>query len=166
MSRKLTHYSKDPEIRSIVSKAMCLRLTEKETMDLLAKHHNNITFTRKTLYNIKKKIRRDISERFNNIIYGWEFLDEYLISIDTIKLAQKKMWESVEQEKDQHKRVDILSQIINTQPLLIEFYHNTKNVLSQHKTIRISQQKFLYKDKKDRIIRNIETDLKTQNIYI
>jgi hypothetical protein len=137
MSKNPTLYSKDPEVRSIISKAMCLRLTEKETMNLLAKH--NITFTRKTLYNIKEKIRKNMSERINNI-YDWEFLDEYLLSIDTIKLCQKKMWECVEQEKNPYKRVEILTQIINTQPLLIEFYHNTKNVLSQHKTIRISQQ--------------------------
>jgi hypothetical protein len=137
MHRKFTHYNKDPEIRSIISKAMCLRLTEKETLDLLAKH--SITFTRKTLYNIKEKIRKSMSERINSI-YNWEYLDEYLLSIDTIKLCQKKMWESVEQEKDPYKRVEILIQIINTQPLLIEFYHNTRKVLSQHKTIRISQQ--------------------------
>jgi hypothetical protein len=140
MSRVFTHYSKDPEVRSIISKAMCLRLTEKETMDMLAKHHhNNITFTRKTFYNIKEKLRKNMSERVNSI-YGWEYLDEYLLSIDTIKLCQKKMWECVEQEKDPYKRVEILTQIINTQPLLIEYYHNTKKVLSQHKTIRISQQ--------------------------
>jgi hypothetical protein len=138
MPRKFTHYSKDPEIRSIISRAMCLRLTEKETIDMLAKH--NITFTRKTLYNIKEKIRKNMSERVNSI-YGWEYLDEYLLSIDTIKLAQKKMWESVEQEKDPYKRVELLTQIINTQPLLIEFYHNTKNAVSEHnKAIRISQQ--------------------------
>jgi hypothetical protein len=88
MPKKLTHYTKDSEIKSIISKAMCLRLTEKETMDLLAKQ--NITFTRKTLYNIKEKIRKKMSERINNI-YDWEFLDEYLLSIDTIKLCQKKM---------------------------------------------------------------------------
>jgi hypothetical protein len=140
MSKRFSHYSRDPEIRNIIAQSMCLRLTEKETIDLLAK--NNITFTRKTLYNIKEKIRKNISERINNI-YDWEFLDEYLLSIDTIKLCQKKMWECVEQEKDPFKRVDVLSQIINTQPLLIEFYHNTKKVLSQDKTIRISQQNIL-----------------------
>lgn len=137
MPRKFTHYTKDPEIRSIIAKAVCLRLTEKETMDLLAQH--NITFTRKTLYNIKQNIRKNMSKRVNSI-YDWEYLDEFLLSIDTIKLCQKKMWECYEQEKDPYKGVEILTQIINTQPLLIEFYHNTKRVLSQHKTIRISQQ--------------------------
>ena len=138
MSKIFSHYSKDPEVRSIIAQSMCLRLTEKETMDLLVKH--NISFTRKTLYNIKEKLRKNMSERINNIYY-WEYLDEYLLSIDTIKLCQKKMWECFEQEKDPFKRVEILTQIINTQPLLIEFYHNTKEVLSQHnKTIRISQQ--------------------------
>ena len=67
---------------------MCLRLTEKETMELLAQHY--ITFTRKTIYNIKQNIRKNMSKRINNI-YDWEFLDEYLLSIDTIKLYQKKM---------------------------------------------------------------------------
>ena len=55
MSKKFTHYSKDPDVRSIISQGMCLRLTEKEIMTLLAKQ--NITFTRKTLYNIKEKIQ-------------------------------------------------------------------------------------------------------------
>ena len=53
------------------------------------------------------------------------------------------MWECAEKEQDPYKRVEILTRIINTQPLLIEFYHNTRKVLSQHKTIRISQQNIL-----------------------
>lgn len=50
------HYSRDPEIRNIIAHSMCLRLTEKEIMSLLAKQ--NISFTRKTLYNIKEKIKK------------------------------------------------------------------------------------------------------------
>lgn len=136
MSKRFSHYSRDPEIRSIISQSMCLRLTEKEIMTLLAKQ--DIKFTRKTLYNIKEKIKKSVSERVNTV-YDYEMLEEHFLAIDTIKLAQKKFWEYVEQEQDPYKKAEIVTQIINTLPFLTEYYKSIKHVLRQHKSIQIQK---------------------------
>lgn len=137
MSKKFTHYSRDPDIRYIIAQSMCLRLTENEIMTLLAKQ--NINFTRKTLYNIKQKIKKNVTERVN-IVYDYEMLEEHFLAIDMIKLAQKKFWEYVEQEQDPYKKAEIVTQIINTLPFLTEYYKSIKHVLRLHKTITIPQQ--------------------------
>lgn len=115
---------------------MCLRLTEKEIMSLLAKQ--NISFTRKTLYNIKEKIKKNVVERVNTV-YDSEMLEEHFLAIDTIKLAQKKLWQYAEQEQDPYKKAEIVTQIINTLPFLTEYYKSIRHVLAQHKTIKIQK---------------------------
>lgn len=130
------HYSRDPEIRNIIAHSMCLRLTEKEIMSSLAKQ--NISFTRKTLYNIKEKIKKNVVERVNTV-YDSEMLEEHFLAIDTIKLAQKKLWRYAEQEQDPYKKAEIVTQIINTLPFLTEYYKSIKCVLAQHKTIKIQK---------------------------
>jgi hypothetical protein len=136
MSKKFTHYSRDPDVRSIISQSMCLRLTEKEIMALLAKQ--NIHFTRKTLYNIKQKIKKNVVERVNTV-YDSEMLEEHFLAIDTIKLAQKKLWEYADQEQDPYKKAEIVTQIINTLPFLTEYYKSIKHVMTQHKSIKIQK---------------------------
>lgn len=136
MSKKFTHYSRDPDVRSIIAQSMCLRLTEKEIMTLLAKQ--NITFTRKTLYNIKQKIKKNVAERVNTV-YDYEMLEEHFLAIDMIKLAQKKFWEYVELEQDPYKKAEIVTQIINTLPFLTEYYKSIKHVLRLHKSIQIQK---------------------------
>jgi hypothetical protein len=113
---------------------MCLRLTEKETMDFLAKA--GITFHIRSLYNIKNKIKKNVVERVNTV-YDSEMLEEHFLAIDTIKLAQKKLWEYAEQEKDPYKRAEIVTQAVNTIPFLTAYYLNIKKVMSQHKSIQI-----------------------------
>lgn len=136
MTKKFTHYSKDPDVRSIIAQSMCLRLTEKEIMALLAKQ--GITLTRKTLYNIKQKIKKNVVERVNTV-YDFEMLEEHFLAIDMIKLAQKKFWDYVEQEQDPYKKAEIVTQIINTLPFLTEYYKSIKHVLRQHKSIQIQK---------------------------
>jgi hypothetical protein len=136
MSKKFMHYSRDPEIKNIIAHSMCLRLTEKEIISLLAKQ--NISFTRKTLYNIKEKIKKNVVERVNTV-YDSEMLEEHFLAIDTIKLAQKKLWQYAEQEQDPYKKAEIVTQIINTLPFLTEYYKSIRHVLAQHKTIKIQK---------------------------
>ena len=136
LTKKFTHYSRDPDVRSIIAQSMCLRLTEKEIMTLLSKQ--GITFTRKTLYNIKQNIKKNVVERVNTV-YDYEMLEEHFIAIDMIKLAQKKFWEYVEQEQDPYKKAEIVTQIINTLPFLTEYYKSIKHVMAQHKTVKIQK---------------------------
>jgi hypothetical protein len=116
---------------------MCLRLTEKETIDFLTKA--GIKIHPRSLSNIKNKIKRNVSERVNTV-YDSEMLEEHFIAIDTIKLAQKMLWQRIEQEKDPYKRAEIIIETINQLPFLTEYYKSVKHVLRQHKTINIQQE--------------------------
>jgi hypothetical protein len=140
MSQKFRHYSKDPTIRSLICQCICLRLTERETMDFLAKA--DIKFHVRSLYNIKNKIKRNISERVNTV-YDYEMLEEHLLAIEMIKLAQKKLWEYAEQEQDPYKKAEIVTQVINTLPFLSEYYKSIKHVLRQHKSIQIQKDNII-----------------------
>jgi len=140
MSKKFTHYSRDPEVKSIIAQSMCLRLTEKEIMALLAKQ--DIKFTRKTLYNIKEKIKKNVSERVNTV-YDYEMLEEHFIAIDTIKHGQKILWQCVEQEQDPFKRAEIVMEAINSLPFLTAYYKSIKHVLRQHKSIQIQKDNII-----------------------
>jgi hypothetical protein len=86
---------------------MCLGLTEKETMEFLAKE--GIKFHIRSLYNIKNKIKKNVVERVNTV-YDSEMLEEHFLAIDTIKLAQKRMWECYGAEPDPVKRCEIATQ--------------------------------------------------------
>jgi hypothetical protein len=136
MSEKFRHYSKDPTVRSLVCQCMCLRLTEKETMDFLAKA--GIKFNIRSLYNIKNKIKKNVSERVNTV-YDYEMLEEHFLAIETIKLAQKRMWECYEKEPDPYRKCEIATQAVNTLPFLSGYYKSIKHVLAQHKTIKIQK---------------------------
>ena len=122
---------------------MCLRLNEKETMDLLAKA--GIKFHIRSLYNIKNKIKKNVSERVNTV-YDYEMLEEHFLAIDMIKLAQKKFWEYVEQEQDPYKKAEIVTQIINTLPFLTEYYKSIKHVLDYIKVFKSRKIVSLYKN--------------------
>lgn len=137
MSQKFRHYSKDPTVRSLISQSMCLRLTEKETIDFLAKA--GIKIHSRSLYNIKNKIKKSVGERVNTV-YDSEMLEEHFLAIDTIKMAQKRLWECIEQEKNPYKRAEIIIETINQLPFLTEYYKSVKHVLRQHKTINIQQE--------------------------
>lgn len=66
-------------------------------------------------------------------------LEEHFVAIDTIKLAQKKLWEYADQEQDPYKKAEIVTQVINTLPFLTEYCKLIKHVLAQHKTIKIQK---------------------------
>jgi hypothetical protein len=140
LSKKFTHYSRDPDVRSVIAQSMCLRLTEKEIMTLLAKQ--DIKFTRKTLYNIKEKIKKNVIERVNTV-YDYEMLEEHFLAIETIQLAQKRMWECYEAEPDPYRKCEIATQAVNTLPFLSGYYKSIKEVLRLHKSIQIQKDNII-----------------------
>jgi hypothetical protein len=109
-------------------------------MDFLAKA--GIKFHVRSLYNIKNKIKRNISVRVNTV-YDYEMLEEHFIAIEMIKLAQKKLWEYAEQEQDPYKKAEIVTQVVNTLPFLSEYYKSIKHVLRLHKSIQIQKDNII-----------------------
>ena len=113
---------------------MALRLTEKETIAQLQQlgHY----FSNKTFYNIKKKIRKGLMNKVNDV-YSFEMLEEHFTAITAIKLGQRLLWQASTQEPDPHKRSEIITQALNTYPFLTQYYKSIKQVMAQHKTVKI-----------------------------
>lgn len=136
MTKKFTHYSKDPQIISIMSLCFALRFTEKETISKLAEEGYN--FSKQTFYKIKKMIKNDLVNRVNDV-YNFEMLQEHFLAITAIKEGQRRLWALADREQDPYKQAEIITQAINTYPFLSGYYINIKKVMSQHKSIQIQK---------------------------
>jgi len=132
----------DPNIRNHIIETMVMRLDNKEAILYLKKNH--IQMHERTYYKLKKKI---LDNRFKRLkeIFDYEFIDEYLQAINTIRDCQKKMYECYDKikDKDPAKASDILTQIISSQPILVEFYHNTRKVIQRHKADQMLKESFI-----------------------
>lgn len=138
MTKKFTftHYSKNPQVISIMSLCFALRLTEKETTGKLAEE--GFKFSKQTFYNIKKKLKNDLVDRVNDA-YSFEILQEHFLAITAIKEGQRRLWELADKEQDPYKSAEIITQAINSYPFLTTYYLNIKKVMSQHKSIQIKK---------------------------
>lgn len=134
MTRKFTHYSKDPQVISIMSLSMALRFPEKEIIDKLAQEGYN--FSRQTFYKIKKKIENNLVNDVNDA-YSFGILQEHFLAITAIKEGQRRLWEMVDQETDPQKKADIIIQTLQSYQYLSAYYLNIKKVMSQHKSVKI-----------------------------
>lgn len=126
----------DPDVRNKIIETMVMRLDGKEAISFLRK--NNINICERSYYYAKKKIR---NERFKRIkqIFDYEFMDEYLQAIETMKDCEKKMYKAADEEQNPYKRTEIYTQIINLQPIKIEFYHNTRKMIQRRKADQLLQ---------------------------
>jgi hypothetical protein len=129
MTKKFTHYSKDPQVINIMSLSMALRFTEKETISKLTKE--GYKFSGQTFYNIKKKLKNNLVARVND--------EEHFLAITAIKKGQRRLWELSETETDPYRQGELITQALNTYPFLTTYYLNIKKVMSQHKNIQIKK---------------------------
>jgi hypothetical protein len=127
MTKKFTHYSKDPQVISIMSLCFGLRLTEKETLGKLAEEGYN--FSRQTFYKIKRKLKTNLVDRVNDA-YSFEILQEHFLAITAIKEGQRRLWELADKEQDPYKQAEIITQTLNSYPFLSTYYLNIKKVMS------------------------------------
>lgn len=128
---------RDPVIRNHVIQTIILRLNEKQAMYYFQR--NEISINPKTWYKCKKILK---AERFKRIreIFDFEAIDEYLQSIDTIKDCISKMYQAADDEPEEWKKASIYRDIIDSQPLLTEYYHNTRKVIEKDKQEKAIQE--------------------------
>ena len=91
-----------------------MRFSEKEALYFIAKKGYKISS--RTYRHIKKDILEYRDKRIEEI-FDTGFVDQHLQSIDTIQLAQKEMWVNYEKCSDPYKKVEILTQIVNSLPI-------------------------------------------------
>ena len=107
-------------------------------MDYIFKKGYNITD--RTFRNIKKDI---IQSRFK---FFTEFMDtgvidQHVRAIQIIYQAQREMWINYEKCQDPYKKVEILTQIVNTLPFLSNYYEASRKVLIFKNKMSALQQK-------------------------
>jgi hypothetical protein len=131
---------RDPELRQYILECMIFRYSEKESMDYIFKKGYNITD--RTFRNIKKDIINSRFEFFAELM-DTGVIDQHIRAIQSIYYVQREMWINYEKCEDPYKKVEILTQIVNTLPFLSNYYKATKNVLVfKHKMSALTQKDF------------------------
>jgi len=129
---------RDPELRQYVLECMIFRYTEKESMDYIIKKGYNITD--RTFRNIKKDIIQSRFKFFAELM-DTGVIDQHIRAIQSIYHVQREMWINYEKCEDPYKKVEILTQIVNTFPFLSNYYKATKNVVIFKNKMSSLQQK-------------------------
>ena len=129
---------RDPELRQYVIECMIFRYTEKESMDYIFKKGYNITD--RTFRNIKKDIIKSRFKFFAELL-DTGVIDQHIRAIQSIYHVQREMWINYEKCEDPYKKVEILTQIVNTLPFLSNYYKATKNVLIFKNKMSVLPQK-------------------------
>jgi hypothetical protein len=129
---------RDPELRQYVIECMIFRYTEKESMEYIFKKGYNITD--RTFRNIKKDIIKSRFKFFAELL-DTGVIDQHIRAIQSIYHVQREMWINYEKCEDPYKKVEILTQIVNTLPFLSNYYKATKNVLIFKNKMSVLPQK-------------------------
>lgn len=115
------------ETNQLIIHCIVQRLNEIESLEYLANHGHNIKKT--TFYKLKKRIKNSRFSRMREIA-DTGHIDYHLDAIDTFNWAKKELVKCAEEEKDPHKRAEILTQIINLEPYFTEYVNETKEVMT------------------------------------
>jgi hypothetical protein len=100
-----------------VQETIVLRLTEKEALEYL--RDQGFQMSRAKYFRHKRKLEETILQRLYTIVkYG--FTKQHLEKIDKLEMIEKHMWKDYFDCKDSYKRVEILTQIANLQPIPIK----------------------------------------------
>ena len=129
---------RDPELRQCVLECMIYRYNQKESMEYLSKKGYNITD--RTFRNIKRDIIRSRFKWISEMV-DTGLIDQHIRAIESIYHTQREMWINYEKCQDPYKKVEILTQIVNTLPFMSQYCFGTKKVISVKDQMSALQQK-------------------------
>lgn len=111
-----------------VQETIIMRLTEKEAIEYLNEH--GFPMSRAKYFRHKRKLEETTLQRLYTVVkYG--FSKQHLEKIEKLEMIEKQMWKDYFDCKDPYKRVEILIQIANLQPILTAFYDSTRYALEK-----------------------------------
>lgn len=112
-----------------VARVMRLHL-KPDKAKLYLENEYNIRMGASTLRRYKQYLREQSRERLYDIAeYGFE--QQHINAIDETEAARRKMWENVWKVEDPFKQNIMIQNILNTLPLLSEYYDSTKGVIQK-----------------------------------
>lgn len=83
-----------------------------------------------TLYKWKRILKKRAIDRLYEVAQ-YEFPEQHLEAIEEIKVARQEMWKQYEAAIKPLEKATILEKIINTRPLLSQYYDSTKDVIEK-----------------------------------
>jgi len=130
-----------------------MRFSEKESLDYLKKKRYDISPAQ--FYRIKKRQEETKFARISEIARNM-YTEQTLERIDTIIYIQKEMWDNYHQETSPRKRVEILKDILLTQPYISAYVEAAR--YCQYDT------DFPYEDNKERITKYQKNPINISNL--
>jgi hypothetical protein len=103
-----------------------------------------VDISERTYFRCKKRVEATKWERLMHI--AQLFTDQHLERIDRLELIESLMWKNYDDEKNPHKKVDILCSIVNMQPYLSNYYGATRFVLEKRLKIDPIKKPPVYMD--------------------
>lgn len=121
------------EKESLILHTVIMRMTEKESLEYLAKH--DVHIKPRAYYNYKKKLRESGEAKANHIaIKG--FLEQHIQRIYTFETIEREFWSCYVSEPDPYKKTIILSHIAKFQPALTTLYGLVQRVMERQASTR------------------------------
>lgn len=117
---------KSEELRRHIIYCIIQRFSTKEALSYLEKQ--DFTLAESTYFEYKKKIKE---QRFSRMleISDTGYVDYHLEALDTLEWVKKEIIVNYHIEKDPYKKVEILTQLVNTLPFFAEYIAETKLVM-------------------------------------
>jgi len=119
--KKMTKKDKE-KIKELIRHCKIYRYSTDETLNYLKEHGHEISD--RTLRRIKNDMHSKLSERFIEIA-KYEWVDEMLRSIDTLKELEKESWKLLSQKPSISERIRIFNSIGDIQTNLLTVMNNT-----------------------------------------
>jgi hypothetical protein len=121
---------------------MTMQMSPKKALEYLK--GVGIDISKRTYFRCKKKVEATKWQRLYRI--AELFTDQHLERIDRLHLIEHLMWENYDAERNPHRKVDILSSIVNMQPYLSNYYGATRFVLEKRLKIDPIKKPDIYMD--------------------
>lgn len=119
-------FVRNPDLKLYIIHCMIKRFSTKESIAYLKGYGYDIN--ERTLRRIKQNIKENRFTRIKDI-FDFELIDSHINAIDLLLTSIKEMWANYEKETDPYKKVEINIQIINTLPLLTDYYWGTRKIV-------------------------------------
>jgi len=120
-----------------VVETMRMFLNEREALEYLKTY--GFEMSRASLYRHKNNLKKKTRERLH-IIAAKTYEEQHIERIDELELIKKLMWECFNKETAPFKRVMILREIKEVQPLISSYYEVTEDFLNDKKVEKLRQK--------------------------
>lgn len=115
-------------LKPLIIQCMAMNLSEKDTLELLAR--KGFKISRAYYFKLQKQIKNNRRDRLS-LIAKEKFVDQYLERIDQLETIQKEQWSLYSNEPSNFKKSEILVNIASLQDQISNYYDHCQYVLEK-----------------------------------